>query len=292
MAALGGRETGSAPGARCREDGEPVAGGGRQRWQLAYGFTALAVVTLITLILTPAPKSPFFQGFDTWWHSIATGPAGYRPTGLVWFLNAFGGPQGLVVMLAILIGLGLARRWWAMLFAFAVFTVPMVFAQLLKNLVDRPRPENPLVMVDHGSFPSGHATSTAAFIILVAALLSPAARRYWWPVGIVFVLVMMWSRTFLGAHWLTDTFAGAVLGTGVTLLLWWLFAPLLAGDAARRGATRAARTKIASPLIRQTGPMPILRLPTEEPHRSWPIGRHQRPWPFLPQRLPARRSTR
>jgi len=40
----------------------------------------------------------------------------------------------------------------------------------------------------------------------------------------------------VAAHWLSDTFAGAVLGTGAALLLWWLFTPLLARDDAR--ATR------------------------------------------------------
>ncbi len=149
----------------------------------------------------------------------------------------------MIVLPVILLVLGFARRWWGMLFAFLAYLVPSIFAQLLKGMVDRPRPADPLVIVDHGSFPSGHVVSTTAFIILIAVLLSPAVRRYWWPVGIAFVLVMMWSRTFLGAHWLTDTFAGAAVGACVTLLLWWLFSPLLARDDARR----ARRKKTVSP---------------------------------------------
>lgn len=188
----------------------------------------------MTLTLLPNPAQPFYQGLDAWWHSIATAPAGYKVSGVVAFLDAFGRPPGLIVLPVLLVILAFARRWWAMLFAVLCYMVPMLFAQLLKNMVDRPRPADPLVIVDHGSFPSGHAVQTAAFVILIAVLLAPAVRRFWWPVGIAFVLVMMWSRTFLGAHWLTDTVAGAVLGAGVTLMLWWLCAPLLARDDARR----------------------------------------------------------
>ena len=138
----------------------------------------------------------------------------------------------------LIIGQLLARRRWAVLFAVLVYIVPMLFAQLFKNVVDRPRPENPLVMVDHGSFPSGHVTLTAALMVMFIALLSPAVRRYWWPVAMAFVLVMIWSRTFLAAHWLSDTVAGAVLGAGVALTLRRLCTLLLARDDARRNAAQ------------------------------------------------------
>jgi len=218
------------------------AGNGRQRRQWVTAAACAAFVLAMMFTLLPAPAAPFYQGFDAWWHSIATAPAGYAVSGLVAFLDAFGRPPGLIVLPVILIILALARRWWGMLFAFLCYLVPALLAQVVKNLVDRPRPADPLVIVDHGSFPSGHVVSTAAIVILVAALLSPAARRYWWPVGIAFVLVMMWSRTFLGAHWLTDTFAGAAVGTSVALLLWWLCAPLLARDAARRARRKNSAT--------------------------------------------------
>ena len=224
----------------------PPADNGRRRWQWVAAASAAAFIVLMTLTLLPAPRTPFYQGLDVWWHSITAGPAGGEVTGLVAFLNAFGGPASLIVMLVVLIVLAIMRRWWAMLFTFLTYLVPSIFAQLLKNIVDRPRPGDALVMVDHGSFPSGHVVTTVAFVIMIAVLLPAAARRIWWPIGIAFVLVMMWSRTYLSAHWVTDTLAGAVVGAGVTLMLWWLFAPLLARDDARRARRKQKRAELRS----------------------------------------------
>jgi len=219
----------------------PVLDNGRRRWQWMTAAASGVVILLMMIALLPAPTAPFFQGFDTWWHSVATAPAGYKVSGVPALLDAFGRPPGIVVFLLLMAVLALARRWWAVLFTLLCYLVPALFAQVVKNMVDRPRPEDPFVIVDHGSFPSGHCVQTAAFVVLIAVLLSPAVRRFWWPAGIAFVLVMMWSRTFLAAHWITDTFAGAVLGTGVALLLWWVFAPLLARDDARRAARKNRR---------------------------------------------------
>lgn len=53
---------------------------------------------------------------------------------------------------------------------------------------------------------------------------------------------MMWSRTWLHAHWLTDTVAGAAAGAGTGLVAWWLCAPALARESVRdrRGAAAGA----------------------------------------------------
>jgi membrane-associated phospholipid phosphatase len=50
-------------------------------------------------------------------------------------------------------------------------------SQLIKHLVERPRPPHPLVRADFGSFPSGHViTTTVVGLALVAALSRPGRR--------------------------------------------------------------------------------------------------------------------
>jgi undecaprenyl-diphosphatase len=103
--------------------------------------------------------------------------------------------------------------------------------QLLKSLVDRARPEEMLVVSDHGSFPSGHAANAATMAVALGIIFP----RVWvWAAGAIWVALMMFSRTYLGVHWLTDTIGGALLGAGVVLILWAPFAAKISGEPVRK----------------------------------------------------------
>ena len=41
-----------------------------------------------------------------------------------------------------------------------------------------------------------------------------------WLIGIAWVLWMMWARTYLHAHWLSDVIAGMLEGIAVATLVW------------------------------------------------------------------------
>ncbi|MFF4449804.1 phosphatase PAP2 family protein [Streptomyces sp. NPDC001502] len=163
-----------------------------------------------------------------------TGPHDGLYAAVAAVLNWFGGPLGVVVPVGLLIFLIVRKRWWSLSYLLTTYLVgSMACVTFLKHLVDRPRPANPLVRVDHGSFPSGHAAGAALLVVIVGALLVPAARRRaWWMAGALFTLAMMWSRTWLYAHWLSDTVAGASVGAGAALLFWWLFRRGLAREGA------------------------------------------------------------
>ncbi|WP_405977134.1 phosphatase PAP2 family protein [Streptomyces sp. NBC_00158] len=218
---------------------------------LPLGLLLAGATALLTAVVRADPARPPFQGPDERWLDLMGGPHGGIPAAAAAFLNWFGGPAGIVVPLALLAHLLLRRRWWsACCFLTAYLGANLLVVQTLKRLVDRPRPENPLVRVDHGSFPSGHAAAAAALVVLAGALLVPVARRRaWWCAGVLFTLAMMWSRTWLHAHWLSDTVAGAVAGAATALLVWRAFAPLLAreerGSAAPEGVPRAVPPQAA-----------------------------------------------
>jgi undecaprenyl-diphosphatase len=99
--------------------------------------------------------------------------------------------------------------------------VSVALVQLIKNTVDRPRPEVILVTADFGSFPSGHTANAATLATVVGFLIW---RTWAWVVGACYVLMMMLSRNYLGAHWLTDTVGGLVLGVAVAVICWAPFA--------------------------------------------------------------------
>ncbi|KOG47181.1 hypothetical protein ADK75_25055 [Streptomyces virginiae] len=220
----------------------------RSRGVLTAGLLLLAAAVLPALVVRSDVADPPFQALDDRWLIWMGGPHEgiYRAAATI--LDLFGGPVGALLPLSLLVVLLVRRRWVAAGFLLAAHLGGnMLVIQGLKHLVDRPRPANPLVRVDHGSFPSGHAATAALLVVLLGVILVPAARRRaWWIGGTAFTLAMMWSRTWLHAHWLSDTVAGAAAGAGVGLLAWRLFHPALARERARaldrRGAAAGAGT--------------------------------------------------
>jgi undecaprenyl-diphosphatase len=140
------------------------------------------------------------------------------------------------------------HRRWLQLGAFvgAVITSELCIGPL-KALVDRPRPPNPLIGTSAASFPSGHAIAGAVTAFGLVVVLWPASPRRWMAIGCAaaFAGIMAISRTYLAAHWLTDTIAGASIGTGIALV--WPAALEMARE--RHGRRRSALPKLEVPKL-------------------------------------------
>jgi undecaprenyl-diphosphatase len=123
------------------------------------------------------------------------------------------------------------RRFWAALYFGLAMGISPLLVQLLKGLFDRPRPEAILVHADLGSFPSGHSANAAT----LAVALGLVFWRLWiWAAGTIWVVLMMLSRTYLGAHWVSDTIGGLLLGAAVAVIIWVPFAHRLRMETAGR----------------------------------------------------------
>lgn len=113
------------------------------------------------------------------------------------------------------------RLWRWPLFLSLTVTGAIALYDLIKVLVERPRPEiEPLLHVGGYSFPSGHATAAAAVYTALAYVLT---RQTSWKAGVIFwtiaffsATVVGFSRIYLGVHWPTDVMAGLTLGTAWT----------------------------------------------------------------------------
>jgi undecaprenyl-diphosphatase len=155
--------------------------------------------------------------FHAWMRVHAT-PLGDQTALVISFL---GGPM-MMTIIALVVGMILARRGaWLMLSAWlAAFVVGAFLDWMLKNMIRRPRPVGAERFL-HGisfSYPSGHSMgSLIGFAMLSYVLfeLWPPAHRHRAIVVIAtvaLVLLVGWSRLYLGVHYLSDVIAGFAAG--------------------------------------------------------------------------------
>lgn len=103
-----------------------------------------------------------------------------------------------------------------------ITAVTWVVSTILKNFVQRPRPEGDggafYLKLDAHSFPSGHATRVGGLWFVLWALLSPGGRG----TLIVWGLGVCVSRVALGLHYAGDMLGGVLVGLVTGALLLWI----------------------------------------------------------------------
>ncbi len=190
-------------------------------WPIVSGGTAILAALGLGLIVA-LRANPY--GVDAEWLEELVehrSPLWDVPAYVMSFLG--GGWFGVfLVPIGVGAALLIARKPWSALYFVVASAVSAGIVQLLKSLFARARPEQILVAADFGSFPSGHVANAATISVALAILLQ---RRWVWFAGAAWTLLMILSRTYLGAHWLSDTVGGLLLGGAVAVLLW---APLAA----------------------------------------------------------------
>lgn len=201
---------------------------------LIAGVTATILFAVMRVLVAAGGHEPL--PLDLWWDDLMIASRNDVVLILAW-IPAIGG--GTVAMIVILIGsvaifAWRRRPWDAVNMASAIIVVVGIGAPLAA-VIARERPDGSLAESVDTSFPSGHTAVATTFVITLALLL----RRWWlWFAGTVWVLWMMWSRTYLSAHWLSDVVAGLFEGIAVATLVW------VAVEAFR---DRRAHRKLASP---------------------------------------------
>lgn len=97
-----------------------------------------------------------------------------------------------------------------------------VFVFLAEHVIGRARPEvllaNDTVLrasQDGMGFPSGHAATMAAIVAVVWLYSSWRVRT----VGVILLLLVSWSRVYLGVHFPLDVFTGMAVGVGAVCIV-------------------------------------------------------------------------
>ena len=138
------------------------------------------------------------------------------------------------------------------------FVAAFAVSNLLRELVERPRPPGGSLAGGFDSFPSGHiviATILVGLLPLTAAVMLHSTRvigplRLFALVGIVLAAA---HRVHDESHWPTDVFAGAVIGGAIVLAVEWA----IAHEAWHRRCTSCPWALESAPVQHATIPLRI-----------------------------------
>ena len=199
-----------------RREGTPEQFLVHPRRAVGWGSALLALIALLAFLVPDDPLR-----LDGFWSDLMQDVETPFLTHVALVFDALG--RGVWRAL-VLVGIGsvlLASRRWAALIAFSfVEALTPLIGNMIKVLVDRPRPPGELVDTHGSSFPSGHTSyASATTVALVLLFTRPGRMRMrWFAVAALVTAAMAWSRTYLQVHWLSDVLVGATLGVAVALL--------------------------------------------------------------------------
>lgn len=182
-------------------------------WLLFFGL-------LISVLI----KSTLVQTIDAWGISLVQ-PATDLKTTLLTKITFFGDPMTVgIITIGLMVLLWRQQRaadsvWFGMMQFIGYCLVILV-----KYSVSRLRPLHKLITVGGYSFPSGHTFSTTVLVFTLLTLIAHFCKVSWLKlfshlVGLAWIILIMYSRVYLRAHYLTDVCGGFLLASG-----WWLLA--------------------------------------------------------------------
>ena len=183
---------------------------------LIVGVSATVAFVILRFVVALGGHRPL--AIDVWWNDLMFDTLSDPGLVIAWVPAVVGGTIGMIVIgiLLVLLFLWRRRRWDAANVAIAIVVVVAIGAPMAA-IIARARPTQSLAESVATSFPSGHTAVATTVAVTLGLLLR---RWYVWVAGAAWVILMMWSRTYLHAHWLSDVVAGMLEGVAVAAIVW------------------------------------------------------------------------
>lgn len=201
----------------------------RSEWPLRRAaLTAIAIVmaaaVLALLVVAARLKSGAVHRLDVTIDDDVNRYVHRHPAQIrMWqLISAIGGPLTWRILAGVTaVGLWFRRRRREAVLVAVAMAGAAVLSSLVKLLVDRARPvvPYPIEQVGGGSFPSGHALTSATALALLVLLAAPHLSTRWRAtlvsLAAAVALAIGASRVMLGVHYVSD-----VVGAWLIAVLW------------------------------------------------------------------------
>jgi membrane-associated phospholipid phosphatase len=209
-------------------------------------------IALVVGILIGGPLVRFDRSTADTLHTYASGASDL--TNSLHIVGILGSLEALALVSLLVAVVLLVQRCWSSLAAWLVAVLGgEALNLLLKDLFARPRPhfERPLLVETSYSFPSGQAMESLVVYGMLAyfAVLTFSGRgKRAGSVGGAAVLVILigFSRVYLGAHYVSDVIGGFAAGGA------WLSAVITGWETIRRRDVASQRGQASTPLDRRS----------------------------------------
>ena len=185
-------------------------------WKKGIKWAVAFLCAIAFLIIMGAVSDHDVLSFDTAMYSFARGLQSPALTFVLRIITELGG--------AIVIGIATVALFFAIKnkrLSFAILgniVGVLIVNQVFKFLIQRPRPDEEYRLIEQGgySFPSGHSMCSMAFygflVYLAFRYIKNAKVRIFATAGLgALVLLIGFSRIYLGVHYASDVVAGFLL---------------------------------------------------------------------------------
>lgn len=193
------------------------------------GFSSLFIFLIIAWGVQL--DASWVQSLDMFWIDKIQASVSDGKTSFIKMTTELGNIRLLIVLtILIVLTLFFIKRYVdGLWFGATILFGAAVVTKLLKGFFDRDRPQFlQLIEKSNESFPSGHATGTTVFYMLIAITLFFIGTKLWQKIAALliaclFVGYILVTRIYLGVHFPTDVFGGFFLGLAAVLISYGLY---------------------------------------------------------------------
>lgn len=187
-----------------------------------FNKIVMIVLFLIFCVMAVLVHYDLTGSFDATVYKFVIGFRSDSLTKVLLFITDFASVKGIVALCGISL-IGLFWKYYKSLFLVLNVIVSTIFNVVIKNIMMVPRPNILRLTEETGySFPSGHSMASVAFYgFAIYLILSSDMSKYLKIILsgllVILILVIGFSRVYLGVHNASDVIAGYAISTGLLL---------------------------------------------------------------------------